>query len=122
MTLIIGNTNFTSLAKRLGGYTVSYQKREGPLSGYMQDGSKTFDLLAWKAVVTWELIGLRTQELAQVLNAVMNNYVQVTYFDPKTNANRTATFIPDIGDLNVAFQRNNATFWKDGITITMEEK
>lgn len=122
MTLTIGSTDFSALTKKLGGYTVSYVKREGVNSGVMQDGTKVFDLLAWKAVLTWELIGLSTTQLRQVLTACMVQYATVTFDDPATGSTRQSTFIPDIGGAKFAFRKNGVNWWKDGLTITMEER
>ena len=122
MTFTIGSTDFSGLTKKLGGYTVRYVKREGVNSGIMQDGTKTYDLLAYKAVITWELIGLSTAQLSQVLTACMVQYATVTFDDPYTGSTRQSSFIPDVGDADFAFRKNGVNWWKDGLTITMEER
>lgn len=122
MTLIIGGTDFTALAKKSNGYRVTYNKREGVNSGVMLDGSKVFDLLAWKATIVWELNGLTAAQYSQLLSACMQQYVSVTFFDAASGANKTAECIPEISESEVAFQRHGITYWKDGITVTMEER
>lgn len=122
MKLVIDGVNFTSYCKKGKGYRVTYVKREGVNSGIMQDGSKSFDLLAFKAVLEWDLIGLTSPQIATIMTACLKQYVSVTFFDPKINADRTASMIPEVSEATAAFQRNGGTFWKDGITITMEER
>ena len=122
MKLIIDGNNFTAYAKKSKGYRVTYKKREGVNSGIMQDGSKVYDLLAYKAVLEWDLIGLTSAQISQIMTACLKQYVTVTFFDPKINADRTASMIPDVGEATAAFQRNGGTFWEDGITIEMEER
>lgn len=121
MTMIINGTDYSALAKK-NGYRVSYQKREGVNSGVMLDGSKVFDLLAWKATIVWELNGLTAAQFSGLLTACMQQYATVTFFDAASNANKTVECIPEIGESEVAFQRHGITYWRDGITITMEER
>ena len=121
MKMVIGGNDFTAYSKKTKGYRVTYQKREGVNSGIMLDGTKVYDLLAYKAVVEWDLIGLTSAQISQILNACLVHYTSVTFLDPWANAERTATMIPDVSEATVAFQRNGGTFWQDGCTITMEE-
>ena len=52
LTLKIGGVDFTEYVKRNGGFTYSYDRREGSNGGLMLDGSKTVDLIASKLVVS----------------------------------------------------------------------
>lgn len=121
LPIAIDGVDFTPYTNK-NAYRVSYEKREGANSGVMLDGSKSFDLLANKAKIEWELNALTSAQLSAVLTACLKQYVTVTYFDTLTNAERTAEFIPDVGRQDYAFSRHDLYFFKDGITITLEER
>lgn len=103
-------------------YRVSYTRREGSNGGTMLDGSRTVDLLAYKAVIEWDLNALTSAQLATVLGACIKQYVTVTFFDPMINDTREAVFIPNVGRADYAFDRHDLYYFKDGITIKLEEK
>ena len=121
LPITINGVDFTPYTSK-NAYKVTYEKREGVNSGVMLDGSKTFDLLAYKAVIEWELNALTSAQLSAVLAACMEQYVEVSYFDTLTNAERTAEFIPDVGTQEYAFSRHDLYYFRDGITIKLEER
>ena len=121
LPITINGVDFTQYTSK-NAYKVTYDKREGANSGMMLDGSKTFDLLAYKAVIEWELNALTSAQLSAVLAACMEQYVTVTYFDTLTNAERTAEFIPVVGTQQYAFSRHELFYFRDGITIKLEER
>jgi len=121
LPIVIESVNFEAYANKYE-YSVSYTKREGANSGTMLDGSRVYDLLAYKAVIELELNALTSAQLSAVLTACMKQYVTVTFFDTLTNAQRTATFIPDVGTQSYAFDRHSLYYFKDGIKIKLEEK
>lgn len=76
------------------GYTVAYKSIKGDLAGYMLDGSYTDDVLARKAVVTLICMPQTDAQMSILLQAIMQDYVTLEYFDPKISGMRTATFMP----------------------------
>ena len=121
LPIVIDGVDFSALTNSKS-YKVSYIRREGANSGVMLDGSRTVDTLARKAVIVWELNALTSNQLAAILSACSADYVEVTYFDTKTGAARTATFIPEIGEQDFAFERHGLKCFKDGISLRLEEK
>ena len=55
-----------------------------------------------------------------LLTAVLKNYVQLTYFEPKDNAVRTATFMPTVEEVSIPPVPGSVR-WGKGFRITMEE-
>ena len=105
------------------GYSVGYEKRTGNNGGTMLDGSETVDILAWKAVLTLTGNAMPSEKLAALLTACMKDYVQVTFFDVKSNGERTASFIPDIGAASIGLIASGAAKWfREGIVLTLREK
>ena len=60
------------------------------------------------------------EKLAALLTAVLKNYVQLTYFEPKDNAVRTATFMPTVEEVSIPPVPGSVR-WGKGFRITMEE-
>ena len=54
------------------------------------------------------------------MTAVLKNYVQLTYFEPKDNAVRTATFKPTVEEVSIPPVPGSVR-WGKGFRITMEE-
>lgn len=124
MPLIINGEDFSSLANQRK-YVVSYEKRSGNNGGMMLDGSLTEDVLAIKAIITWTLDAMTAPKLQRLLAQVGNAdspYVIVTFFDARLNSERTAEFIPSIGEINYAFSRNSLAWFRDGIVLTLRER
>lgn len=103
-------------------YSVDYEKRTGSNGGKMLNGDEIVDILAYKAVLTWNLNYLTADRLSTVLKTVLTDYVYVSYFDTWTNAQRWAYFIPTIGKSSYAFSRNGKKFFRDGMTLTLKER
>ena len=83
-----------------------------------------FDPLAFTTAVNTLAVAiaqnLSEDELA-LLTAVLKNYVQLTYFEPKDNAVRTATFMPTVEEVSIPPVPGSVR-WGKGFRITMEEK
>lgn len=101
---------------------VTYIKREGVNGGMMLDGSMMVDVIAYKAVLTVPLNPMTAGEQSALLDAVCADYVNVRYFDVKTNAYRTAQFIPTIGTTSAVILRAGSAKWFSGLAITFEER
>ncbi len=121
LPIVIDGVDFTPYTMK-NGYRVQYIRREGVNSGLMLDGSTTIDVLAFKAVIEWDLTAMTSAQFSNVCNACIKNEVTVTFFDPKTNAERTAVFFPTLGQANYAFSRHNLHYFRDGAVLTLEEK
>ena len=102
-------------------YSVGYEKREGSLGGMMLDGTETVDVRAYKAVVTVSTNGMRSEELAQLLTALLKPYVQLQFFDTRINDTRTATFIPDVSAAPLGFVASDRKVF-DTFQITLRER
>lgn len=121
LPITIDGVDFTPYTSK-NAYTVEYVKREGPNSGQMMDGSQVIDLLAYKALITWELNALTSAQLSAVLQAAQKQYVTVSYFDTAINDVRQATFIPTVGAQAYAFARHGLHYFRDGTVLTLLEK
>ena len=121
LTFKINGIDYTNAVQRYGMAT-TYVKREGVNGGMMLDGSMTVDVIAYKARLVIPLNPMTASEQAALINAVCDSYVSVYYFDSRTNAYRTAQFIPDIGTTNVAILRAGNVKWFNGLAITLEER
>lgn len=117
---IVDGTDFTAYVNRWQ-YSVGFDFREGSNGGLMLDGSIYRDLLAIKARVSVTVNDQRGPELSALLAAVLKNDVQLTYFDPKANAERTGTFKPTVEEVSLP-PVPGSTRWGKGFRITMEEK
>ena len=122
MTLIINGHDYSKYVHDKG-YTLSYECREGQNSGMSLSGHYIWDIIGWKAVISCTLNALTAECLSQLLNDILvADYVTVTYFDTKANANRTSQFMQSIGDQNFAFKRHGINFFRDGIKLTLRER
>lgn len=117
---IVDGVDFTAYVNRWQ-YAVSYVFREGRNGGLMLDGSEPRDLLAIKARVSVTVNDQPGPELAALLAAVLKNEVQLQYYDPKTNANRTSTFKPTVEEVQLTPAPGSSRYGK-GFRITMEER
>lgn len=104
-------------------FTIDYVKREGNLGGIMLDGSMTVDVRAIKAVLQVKLTAATATEMYNVLQKVLSRYVKVGYFDMYQNQIvDNVDFIPTINGIPFAFVQNNTYFFKEGSTLTLEER
>lgn len=110
-------------AKRINKfvYSVGYEKREGTNGGMMLDGSETVDILAYKAVVSVDTNAMEAAELSALVTALLKPYVQLTYWDTRSNAPRTAEFIPDVSAAPLGFVTQDRKIF-DAFTITLRER
>ena len=71
------------------GQSVDYKKIHGNAGGTMLDGSTTEDVIAIKAVITFNFVP-QTEErmIAFLSNLYSKPYAAVTYFDPLTGKDR----------------------------------
>lgn len=77
------------------GYTTNYKKINGAAGGTMLDGSQTVDVLAVKAVITFEIIPATEAEISKLVKMLYSaDYCDVTYFDIRINDYRTIECIP----------------------------
>ena len=120
LPFVVDNVDFSAKINRFS-YAVGYEKREGSNGGLMLDGSETVDILAFKAVVTVSTNGMRSEELAQLLTALLKPYVQLLFFDTRINDTRTATFIPDVSAAPLGFAAPDRKIF-DTFQITLRER
>lgn len=124
MTLLINSVDYSSYIPK-HGYTVSYKKILGANSCYTLDGTYHEDVLAYKAVITTELMPMTSAQLSAII-AACENCKNATYLDTKTNTivtkNVTATLSPATIVLNdpqrLIWNQNTSS----GIILTIEEK
>lgn len=116
----VDGVDFSARINRFA-YSVGYEKREGSLGGMMLDGTETVDVRAYKAVVTVSTNGMRSEELAQLLTALLKPYVQLQFFDTRINDTRTATFIPDVSPAPLGFVASGRKVF-DTFQITLRER
>lgn len=116
----VDGVDFSARINRFA-YSVGYEKREGSLGGMMLDGTETVDVRAYKAVVTVSTNGMRSEELAQLLTALLKPYVQLQFFDTRINDTRTATFIPYVSPAPLGFVASDRKVF-DTFQITLRER
>lgn len=116
----VDGVDFSARINRFA-YSVGYEKREGSLGGMMLDGTETVDVRAYKAVVTVSTNGMQSEELAQLLTALLKPYVQLQFFDTRINDTRTATFIPDVSPAPLGFVASDRKVF-DTFQITLRER
>lgn len=120
LSYIVDGVDFSAYVNRWQ-YAVRYDYREGKNGGLMLDGSYLRDLLAIKRVVSVTLNDRSGPQLSAFLSAVLKNEVQLTYFEPADNADRTATFHPTVEEIQIP-PVPGSTRWGKGFRVTMEER
>lgn len=120
LTFKINGIDFSPHISRYG-YAFGYEKRYGNNGGIMLDGSETVDVLNYKAVIAVDCNAMKSETQALLISTCTSDYVTITYFDPHENADRTATFIPEIGQMVPAILRAQEK-WFTGLTISFREK
>lgn len=119
---ILDGEDFSAYINRRG-YSVFYEKREGINGGMMLDGSLTVDVLAWKAVLQLPVNGLPADKMAKLVTACTKPYINVEYFDLRTNAQRTGVpFIPTLSEGSLSLINGEGTQWYYGAVLTLQEK
>ena len=103
-------------------YSLAYEKREGNNGGMMKDGSMTVDVLAWKAVLKIKTDGLKAERMQELLSHLIADYVTVTFFDSRTNAERTGEFIPSVVDVPISHFKDGVVKWYNSTQITLTER
>ena len=116
---IVDGVDFTDYVNRWQ-YSVGYVYREGSNAALRLSGLQPRDLLAIKTRVSVTVNAQQGPDLGAVLTAVLKNYVQLTYFEPKDNAVRTATFMPAVEEVSIPPVPGSVR-WGKGFRITMEE-
>lgn len=117
---IVDGVDFTEYVNRWQ-YSVGYVYREGSNASLRLSGLQPRDLLAIKTRVSVTINDQQGPQLASLLTAVLKNYVQLTYFEPKDNAARTATFKPTVETISLPPVPGSVR-WGKGFRITMEEE
>lgn len=117
---IVDGVDFTAYVNRWQ-YSVGYVYREGSNASLRLSGLQPRDLLAIKARVSVTVNDQQGPQLAALLTAVLKNYVQLTYFEPKDNAARTATFKPTVEEVSIPPVPGSVR-WGKGFRIVMEEE
>lgn len=120
LPFIVDGADFSSHVNRWQ-YSVGYVYREGPNAKLRLSGAQPRDLLAIKSRVSVTVNDQQGQDLAALLTAVLKNYVTLTYFEPRLNDARTATFRPTVDEVSIP-PIPGSTRWGKGFRITMEEK
>lgn len=121
MVLKIGDNDISNYVEK-NSYSVSYETREGGNGGMMLDGSWTSDIIAYKAIVTFTLIGISSAHLSDIIGGCLNPYVDLNYFDTRTNSQRTSQFMPVVGAATYAFARHGLDYFKGGMALTFRER
>ena len=120
--VIIDGVDFSTDFNKYGS-SVRYDPREGENGGMMLDGSMMVDILAWKAVLTLPCNDLTGDRLSALLQATLKAEISVTFWDPRLNEQRTATFIrPELSDQTLTLQTAAGVRWYSGMTLTLTEK
>lgn len=117
-TLYINGTNYSSYANKYG-YSINYVERHGQNGGLLQSGEQIVDLLRRAPVITWVLNDLPQSMLTQLLSACEDNYVSVTYFDTRTNQDKTDVFHPSISQQSLATTTSAGVKWFNGLVLTL---
>lgn len=117
---IVDGTDFSAYVNRWQ-YSVSYVYREGSNTTLRLSGLQPRDLLAIKTRVSVTVNDQQGAQLAALLSTVLKNRVQLTYFEPKDNAPRTAYFLPTVSEVSIP-PVPGSTRWGKGFQITMEEE
>lgn len=117
---IVDGVDFTAYVNRWQ-YSVGYVYREGSNASLRLSGLQPRDLLAIKTRVSVTVNDQQGPRLAALLTAVLKNYVQLTYFEPKDNAARTATFKPTVEEVSIPPVPGSVR-WGKGFRIVMEEE
>lgn len=123
MILKIDGVDYSSyLPKR--GYSVTYKPILGANSCYTLDGKYHEDILAYKAIITTELLPMTAVQLSAMINAC-ENCQNATYFDTKTNAQATKEAKATLSTASLVFDAHSKQFWNDslqsGVILTIEE-
>lgn len=120
-TIKINGVDFSSMFTPYG-YTVQYKKVRGPNSGDMLSGEHTDDVRAWKAEVRCVCVPTSEADLAKLLTICEDTYVNVYYFDIKTNSYRNAIMMPSEPiQKHAGVGTNGVNYWT-GTAITFTEK
>jgi len=120
-TLIISNVDYSAAINKYS-YTVTYERREGGNGGTAKDGSTILDILAYKAVIVIETNGLRGGDLAALVAMAQDDFLPVTFTDPRSNTTRTADFHIDVGEMRQAMWKNGGIVWYAATKITLTER
>lgn len=124
MVLKIDSVDYSFLLPKKG-YTVTYKKVLGANSCYTLDGKYHEDVLAYKAIITTELMPMTSTQLSDLVTAV-KNCKNATYFDTMTNSVVTKEVIAILDSASLVFNAQNKIYWGDtnrkGITLTIEER
>ena len=118
----VNGTDFSPMLKDINAMKVSYEKREGDNGGLMKNGDMTVDIIAWKAIIEVETQGVSAEWIPLLLAEMINDYVSVSFIDPRTNNPRTGTFIPSVVESPMAFFADGDVKWYNSTTITLTEK
>lgn len=117
----LNGVDFSDCLKKFD-YSLSYEKREGDNGGMMKDGSMVVDILAWKAVLKVATDGIEAARMSTLLSHLIADYVEVTFFDTRTNAVRTSEFIPSVVDVPISHFRDGTVRWYNSTQITLTER
>ena len=88
----INGVDFTNFFTPVG-YKVLHPKVRGNNSGTMQDGTEVDDVIRVKVTITANLMPLTEEQVAKILNALDETYVDIYFFDPWENAYRQLVFM-----------------------------
>ena len=120
--LIINGIDCTKLATRYG-LTVRYKKIHGKAGGTMLDGSTTEDVLAIKAVLSFDFIPQSEEVMGAFLKRLHSSkYATVKYFDIEENDYREIEAI--YGEVEVRYIFENIegfSMWRAN-TLTFTER
>ncbi|MFW5669498.1 MAG: hypothetical protein ACOCM4_09675 [Acetivibrio ethanolgignens] len=102
--------------------SISYTPVEGPNSGTMLDGTKVIDLMGYRTIININTNAMNQEDINAILAELLNPYVEVTYYDPKDKAERTSTFIPQVGSIPVAMYKGSNLVYYNEVSIVLEER
>lgn len=119
---LVDGEDFSSAVNRYS-FTVGYEIREGTNSGTTLDGANVTDVLARKVVITATTNPLDSTKAAELISALNQNYVSVTYSSPTSLDGEADSgyFLPEVTGFKAAIYRESAILWEDGANITLTE-
>lgn len=118
--LVINDIDCAALFPRYGA-AVGYKKVHGSAGGTMLDGSTTEDVIAVKAEIELNFIPQDEATMTEFLERLYSApYASVTYFDPRTGAERTIEAIYSEMQVQHLFENilRNEIWHMHSITLT----
>lgn len=108
--LIINGLNVSDLVKSL---KVSYETLVSDNSGRNANGDTVIDVINKKVKLQVVFRPMESDDMADLLAAIENYVIDVTYRDSKTNSNKTITCYTGTPEPDYYFIHNNRVLYKE---------